>query len=50
MLFIVDFGFARKMPKHGLLETNCGSYVYTAPEVLDGEKYDGIAADVWSMG
>lgn len=47
---LADFGFARKLPKHGLLETNCGSYVYTAPEVLDGEKYDGIAADVWSMG
>ena len=46
----IDFGFSCAISANGLLETNCGSYVYSAPEVLDGEKYDGYAADVWSMG
>ncbi|CAG2239223.1 Probable serine/threonine-protein kinase HSL1 [Mytilus edulis] len=47
---LADFGFARTMPSNELLETNCGSYVYTAPEVMDGNHYDGVTADIWSMG
>ncbi|XP_063445147.1 testis-specific serine/threonine-protein kinase 2-like [Mytilus trossulus] len=47
---LADFGFARTMPSDTLLETNCGSYVYTAPEVMDGNNYDGVTADIWSMG
>ena len=45
-----DFGFARFTKKRTLLRTNCGSYVYTAPEILEGKEYDGVAADIWSMG
>ncbi|XP_041363071.1 CBL-interacting protein kinase 15-like [Gigantopelta aegis] len=45
-----DFGFARYNPTHELLDTFCGSYAYAAPEVLNGEEYDGAQVDVWSMG
>ncbi|XP_078318714.1 testis-specific serine/threonine-protein kinase 1-like [Crassostrea virginica] len=49
-LKLTDFGFARYMKKSGLLNTNCGSYVYSAPEVLEGAEYEGVQADIWSMG
>ena len=47
---LTDFGFARYMKKSELLNTNCGSYVYSAPEVLEGAQYEGVQADIWSMG
>ena len=45
-----DFGFAAMCESGERLDEFCGSYAYTAPEVLQGEKYDGKKADVWSMG
>jgi len=48
---VSDFGFAISIPNHDArLNTHCGSYAYAAPEILMGEKYDGRASDVWSMG
>lgn len=47
---MTDFGLARHVKKSELLNTNCGSYVYTAPEVMEGKQYDGAQADIWSMG
>jgi BR serine/threonine kinase len=46
---ISDFGFARWL-KHKVTETQCGSPEYVAPEVVQGLKYDGKAADIWSCG
>ncbi|XP_022095509.1 testis-specific serine/threonine-protein kinase 1-like [Acanthaster planci] len=45
-----DFGFATMCEAGQKLSEFCGSYAYTAPEVLAGEAYGGKKADVWSMG
>ncbi|KAK3090434.1 hypothetical protein FSP39_011834 [Pinctada imbricata] len=47
---LIDFGFSRCLKKRSPLSTNCGSYVYAAPEILQGVNYAGIPADIWSMG
>ncbi|XP_070580618.1 testis-specific serine/threonine-protein kinase 5-like [Ptychodera flava] len=48
---LADFGFSTKFGRRSsLLTTFCGSYVYTAPEILEGDKYDGRKADIWSLG
>uniref|UniRef100_UPI00398EA578 testis-specific serine/threonine-protein kinase 5-like n=1 Tax=Pristiophorus japonicus TaxID=55135 RepID=UPI00398EA578 len=47
---LTDFGLATKCRKNGLMNTFCGSMPYTAPEILQGQKYKGEHADIWSMG
>jgi serine/threonine protein kinase len=47
---VADFGLARVQQAAGLCSTECGSLAYTAPEVLRAGPYDGLAADVWSLG
>ncbi|XP_061175063.1 testis-specific serine/threonine-protein kinase 1-like [Saccostrea echinata] len=49
-LKLTDFGIARYINNSEKLSTTCGSYVYTAPEVMNGEEYNGAQADIWSMG
>ncbi|KAL4224236.1 hypothetical protein ACF0H5_017689 [Mactra antiquata] len=49
---ITDFGFSCKFTpgETSLLKTSCGSYAYTAPEVIKLKPYDGTKSDVWSLG
>lgn len=49
---IIDFGLGNEYSKgvDNLLKTACGSPCYAAPEMLQGRKYQGLFADIWSSG
>ncbi|KAL9644043.1 hypothetical protein ABK040_005511 [Willaertia magna] len=47
---IADFGMASFMEEGNLLQTSCGSPHYASPEIVRGLPYNGMDADVWSMG
>ena len=47
---IVDFGLSNTYRKGEQLKTPCGSPCYAAPEMIRGEKYDGLRVDIWSCG
>ncbi|KAJ9459503.1 hypothetical protein DIPPA_33595 [Diplonema papillatum] len=49
-LKLADFGMASAMPRDLYLETSCGSPHYACPEIINGERYLGTAADTWSCG
>nr|CCA16061.1 protein kinase putative [Albugo laibachii Nc14] len=52
---VIDFGLAER--RHGLLDTVCGTPLYSSPEVLFSDsqfecsgRFQGAPADVWSVG
>ena len=49
---VADFGMAawQKSNSSGMLQTACGSPHYAAPEVIEGQAYNGSMADIWSCG
>mmetsp|Transcript_37419 Transcript_37419/g.38099 ORF Transcript_37419/g.38099 Transcript_37419/m.38099 type:complete len:469 (-) Transcript_37419:117-1523(-) len=47
---ICDFGMTNLNPPGQFLETSCGSPHYAAPEVVSGDMYNGLEADIWSTG
>ncbi|XP_052616215.1 serine/threonine-protein kinase SIK2 isoform X4 [Peromyscus californicus insignis] len=47
---IADFGFGNFFKTGELLATWCGSPPYAAPEVFEGQHYEGPQLDIWSMG
>ena len=49
-LKIADFGLSNMYKHNELLSTACGSPSYAAPEMIAGEKYIGLNADIWSSG
>lgn len=48
ILKIADFGFA-KISNDSLMTTACGTPMFIAPEILNGEPYTK-AVDYWSLG
>ena len=49
-IVIIDFGFATKMQNNQFLKIFCGTPSYMAPEIVKKQKYNGINADMWSLG
>ena len=49
VLKICDFGFARSLSGNALAQTQCGSPLYMAPEILAGQPHDG-KVDAYSAG
>lgn len=47
---IVDFGLSNMYKDGELLKTACGSPCYAAPEMIAGQRYLGLNADIWSCG
>lgn len=47
---IADFGMGTVQFDGDLLKTSCGSPHYASPEVVRGNTYTGVEADVWSCG
>jgi len=46
----VDFGLSNFYDTNPLLLTSCGSPCYAAPEMILGQKYNGLKSDLWSLG
>ena len=44
-----DFGLAA-MTFDGIVHNNCGSFQYAAPEAIHAPSFDGMKADMWSIG
>ena len=49
-LKIVDFGLSNLYEQGCTLKTACGSPCYAAPEMIAGQRYDGLMSDLWSCG
>ena len=47
---IVDFGLSNTYKFGESLKTACGSPCYAAPEMIVGKRYNGLNADLWSLG
>lgn len=43
----IDFGFGNFFKTGELLATWCGSPPYAAPEVFEGQQYEGPQLDIW---
>ncbi|OCT91420.1 serine/threonine-protein kinase SIK1 [Xenopus laevis] len=49
-LKLADFGFGNFYREGQALNTWCGSPPYAAPEVFQGQEYQGPPLDIWSLG
>ena len=47
---ICDFGVSRYMKAHELVNEQCGTPAYLAPEIVREQGYRGFGADIWSLG
>ena len=49
-VIIGDFGLAEEVNPNELLQSYCGSTIYSAPELLRKEPYNGFKSDIYSVG
>ena len=48
ILKIIDFGLSSEYDNY--LTTPCGSPCYASPEMIKGQKYNGLSVDLWACG
>lgn len=47
---ICDFGVSKIVKPGEIMNEQCGTPAYIAPEILRDKGYQGFAADIWSVG
>ncbi|XP_021047638.1 LOW QUALITY PROTEIN: sperm motility kinase X-like [Mus pahari] len=47
---LTDFGLSKRLTSGEKFKGFCGTAQYCAPEVLGHTPYDGLPADIWSLG
>lgn len=47
---ICDFGVSRLVTLNELIQEQCGTPAYLAPEMSCNSKYHGFYVDIWSLG
>lgn len=47
---ICDFGVSKQIKKGEIINDQCGTPAYIAPEILKGNGYEGYGVDIWSAG
>ena len=47
---LIDFGFSTVIVRDKLQNFFCGTPSYMPPEIVQKKDYDGLQADIWSLG